>query len=105
MARHVASMQWVAMLASWIGDATFAANHGKEAPHRDSTAERARRWGLDVGGEGVGKAGKREKGAEVKPLRPQQLGGASVGTLPRGVAMRCVLQGFAGVEYFGGGGL
>ena len=75
VAMYVSAMQWVATLAGWIGAATFAANHGLEEPHRDSTAERTRRWRLDVGGEGLGRAAEKKKEGIVRLLRPLQLGG------------------------------
>ena len=71
-------------MADWIGVATFAAKHCKEEPHRDSTAEKARRWKLDVGGEGAGRAGKRRKERVVKLLRPPQLGGHELEKVDRG---------------------
>ena len=76
IATYVAAMKRTAALAGWIGAATHAANNGSEEPHRDSTAERARRWRMDAGGEGLGRAaGKGEKEVVVRTLRPIQLGG------------------------------
>ena len=78
VARYVASMQWVAVLAGWIGRATFAANHGAEEPYRDSTAEKAVRWAIDAGGEGAGGTRSRVGQQEKKLLRPLHLGGHSL---------------------------